>query len=67
MEKTHQRAMVTAASGGIGCAVARRLAHDSFMVVMPYAGHAARVHGCHGPGVATGDRLAPYAFNRTSS
>jgi 3-oxoacyl-[acyl-carrier protein] reductase len=42
MEKTHKSAIVTGASGGIGRAVARRLAHDGFAVVVHYAGNAAK-------------------------
>ena len=38
-------AIITGASGGIGCAVALRLARDGFAVVVNYAGNAAKAQG----------------------
>ena len=38
-------AIITGASGGIGRAVALRLARDGFAVVMNYAGNAAKAEG----------------------
>jgi 3-oxoacyl-[acyl-carrier protein] reductase len=42
MEKNNKVAILTGASGGIGRAVAIRLARDGFAVVVNYAGNATR-------------------------
>ena len=49
-------AIITGASGGIGRAVARRLARDGFAVVVNYAGHASKAEEAVAEIVASGGR-----------
>jgi 3-oxoacyl-[acyl-carrier protein] reductase len=49
-------AIITGASGGIGRAVARRLARDGFAVVVNYAGNASQAEGTVAEIVASGGR-----------
>jgi 3-oxoacyl-[acyl-carrier protein] reductase len=49
-------AIITGASGGIGRAVARRLARDGFAVVVNYAGHASKAEETVAEIVASGGR-----------
>ena len=44
-DSSTRTAIITGASGGIGRAVALRLAHDGFAVVVNYAGNAAKAEG----------------------
>ena len=51
-------AIVTGASGGIGRAVARRLARDGFAVVVNYAGNASKADETVAQIVASGGRAS---------
>src|SRR5262245_52267708 len=56
MEKNDQVGIVRGASGGIGRAVALRLAHDGFAVVLNYAGNAAKAEEAEAEIKAAGGR-----------